>query len=117
MAELSEKHIARMQERFGKTLNVQAEIRAATGYAKGRPYKNFARFVWNWCVRSELFAARKAAAGYKPDPVIERPPLVEARMLSREDLEKGLLDESETVREFAREQLKLLDGAGQLGQN
>jgi len=111
-AELTEAQRQRLVEAFGRHIDVNAEIVAATEYAMGRPYKNFARFVWNWCVRAKKWKAEargSSGPAWTPDP--SAAPQT-ARTLPRDELEALLQDESEMIREMAREQLEFLDSEG-----
>ena len=60
---LTDAQVAALKRRFGHAVNVDQEIRNAYDYATqvhaGRPYSNYARFVWNWLKRAEDWGAKR----------------------------------------------------------
>jgi hypothetical protein len=73
--ELTPRQVEGIRKRFGATVDLKKEFRAAKEYCEsihtGRPYKNVGRFFWNWCLRAEAWK-EGAAAGLqrtrKPRP-------------------------------------------------
>jgi hypothetical protein len=100
---------------------VDAELKSAREYAteihRGRPYSNFGRFCWNWCLRAEKWAKEKRATRYAPPAERRIEDQAPARRLGRRELEAMLDDPSEQIRELAAEQLRALGGENKLGQD